>query len=148
MIISRAQLLGMKARRYKDVAIPDGIVLGDGSVTKDAKIRIQSLTAGELDAYQASTYVVAKGRDKVLIDASSLEEHGRRLLRLVIVDENNSRMLFADDDLPFLDIDGMVTSLLYREACQHCGIRELDEQIEKKDSKRTNAGSDGTAVVA
>ena len=131
MILTRAQYLGAKKRRFKNVPLPDGIDLGDGTLTKDASVRIRSLTQGELDRYEAGTYRVSKTGEKLLIDSSALEEHRRRLLRLVLVDENDNTLLGPEDNDAVLETDGLLASNVYREACKHCGIKELDEQAQK-----------------
>lgn len=138
MLLSRSQLLGLTKRRFKEVPLPDGIELPDGTVTDGAKVRIRSLTEGESATFEMSNLRFAKNGEKVLVSQVGMEEHRRRLLRLVLVDENGSSLLGPDDDLSLIGIDHLVASVIYAEACKHTGIKERDEEPEKA-LKKTNA---------
>ena len=144
MLISRVQLLGANKRRFKEVPLPNGVELGDGHVTDNDSVRIRSLTAGEMDTFEASTWQTNKARDKVLIDTGAIEEHRRRLLRLVLVDESGNTLLTPDDDLAVVGIDGILVSEVYREACKHTGLKERDESIEKNSNGTSADGKRGS----
>lgn len=139
MILTRTLLLSANKRRYKNVSIPDGIEL-DGHVTNGDSVLIRSLTAGEMDTFEMSNLRFAKGGDKVLVNQSGMEEHRRRLLRLVLVDEKKETLLGPEDDPAVIGLDGLVAQAIYLEACKHCGLKERDEDTEKN--------SKGTPAVA
>ena len=144
MLLSRSQFLGLNKRRFKTVSIPDGLELPDASLTCGMSVRIRSLTEGESATFEMSNLRFAKNGEKVLVSQVGMEEHRRRLLRLVLVDEGGSSLLGPEDDLSLIGLDNMVTSIIYAEACKHTGIKERDEEPEKKDSKRINdAGGTG-----
>lgn len=143
MLLTRSQFLGLNKRRFKDVAIPDGIELPDGTLTAGMSVRIRSLTEGEAAAFEMSNLRFTKTGEKVLVSQLGMEEHRRRLLRLVLVDESNNTLLTSDDDAPLIELDGLVASAIYAEACKHCGLKERDEEPEKNSKRTSDAGKPG-----
>lgn len=130
MLLTRSQMIGMTRRRFKEIPIPDGIELPDGSVTSDCKVRIQSLTEAELATYEMCVFTF--GKSGVAANEKGMAEQRRRLLRMVCVDEQNAQLYGPEDDEYLQRLDGMLATLLHREACQHCGIREVDAPADAK----------------
>lgn len=149
MLLTRSQLLGANKRRFKNVPLPDGIDLGDGTITRDAEVRIRSLTEGETAQFEMSNLRFSKAGEKVLVSQAGMEEHRRRLLRLVLVDGNDNTLLGPDDDPALLGIDGLIAATIYAEACKHCGLKERDDVPEKKDLPKTSvAAGTGSSPAA
>lgn len=143
MLLTRSQLLGATKRRFKSVPLPDGIELSDGTVTAGAIVRIRSLTEGELATFEMSNLRFTKTGEKVLVNQAGMAEHRRRLLRLVLVDEQDNSLLGPDDDETLIGLDGLLASVVYAEACKHCGLKEPDEQPEKNSNRTSGGGATG-----
>ena|GEM_PF-1018872 len=120
-------------RRYRAVDLP---VCG-------AKVRLQSLTEGELSAYHRKTVSKRGG-----IQEARLEDATRRLLVLCLVDGAGNR-LFSDGDTDKLrDFDAADTQHLYDECASHVGINRDDIEALVKNSEATNGDAAPTGSPA
>lgn len=128
MLLSRSQFIGLSKRRFKNVPIPDGIELPDGETTKGMEVRIRSLSEKESADFDMSNLRFTKGGREVLVNQTGMEQHRRRLLRMVVVDEQGNLLLTAEDDAAVMDLDGLIAQTVYTEACKHCGMKERDEE--------------------
>lgn len=130
MLLTRSQMIGMTRRRYKEIVIPDGVELPGGSFTSDCKVKIQSLTEAELATYEMCVFTFNK--TGLVANEKGVGEQRRRLLRMVCVDEQNAQLYGPEDDELLQQLDGMLATLIHREACLHCGIRETEAPVDAK----------------
>lgn len=118
-IATREQILslaGLEKRRFMDVDLP----------VSGLRVRIRSLTEEEYARYQMAVVNTA-GK----VRTNKLEDAGRRLIALCIVDENGNR-LFADNEADKLrSLDNADAQSLYNACLKHNGINRDEEEMLK-----------------
>lgn len=117
------ELFGTKPkRRYKTLTLP----------ASGLTVRIQSLTDRELSKYQ-SEVLASGGRGGITYRRSRIEDSGRRLIILCLVDEDGNRICNETHLQMLEEWDGADTNFLNDECSKHCGIsREEIEDLVKK----------------
>lgn len=112
---TRSAILRPIERRYREAEI-DGL----------GRIRIQSLSAREMDDYEFRSINRKTGR----LDPAKAAEARRRLIALCLVDEHGKRM-FSDHDLAAMgNIDGQIADQIYA-ACEEHVKGSTVEEAEK-----------------
>jgi hypothetical protein len=84
------------------------------------KLRIQSLSEGELSAHQACSV----GKDGFKL--ARLEDANRRLIARCLVDADGNRILIDADAPKLADWDAADATYVYNECAAHVGIRRSD----------------------
>lgn len=116
-IVSREQLLGVKARRFVAITVP-GL---------PGKVRLRSLTEREKTDYELA-FLDKKGNT----DKKRLDESRRALICLVVVDANGNPILSDEDVKALQDVDAMTTTTIYGAAMKFCGFNiEEPEELRK-----------------
>src|SRR5581483_11113292 len=114
--LGRDGFFAASARRFKEVALPDG-----------NKARIRSLTAGEWAGIDSRNVDMKKGG----INPTGLRNSDLRLIVASVVD-GEGNPIFTDADVPKLGtIDAAVTITLTRAIKEHSGIRQDTEDAQK-----------------
>ena len=108
-------------------------VIGPLPVSKK-KIRIQSLSEGELSSYQA----VAVGKDG--FRPSRMEDANRRLIARCMVDHEGNRLLTDAQAGKLAQWDSADTTYLYNECATHLGLRRDDVEEAVKNFEATPGG--------
>ena len=117
-LTTRNELLGLTKRRFKTIDIPE----------LDLTFRIQSLTEREKSEYETAL-LTKTGRG---VSRERLTDAARRLMVICLVDDDNNRLLEADDVSALSQLDASVAAKIYNECQAHCGFGEEDiEQIVK-----------------
>ena len=126
-LMTREAILGLTARRYMVVGLPDG-----------KQVRIQSLSEREKSSFEMQQ-ISKRGS----VNKSKIEASRRRLLCLCLVDDKGNR-LFGDDDADKLrDVDGGITSALFDAVQKHVGFEDGDiEELAKNSNAIQGDDSD------
>jgi len=96
------------------------------------RLRIRSLTEGEMSRYQSAT--IASGGTG--LRKSRLEDANRRLIKLCVVDGEGNPLLEDSHLEKLTDWDSADTTFLYDECASHCGVNRRDvEDLVKKSEK-------------
>lgn len=84
----------------------------------DTEVRIRSLKESEQSRFESVNISKAGKLNKAEIESSR-----RRFIALCLVDEDGNTYLKPEE----LDGDTRLTNWLYNACCEHCGIREQDQ---------------------
>lgn len=125
--LTREQIFSTPDCTYEEVFVPEW----SGSV------RLRSLTASELEAYQKSNRgkVDKQGNAQILWEGSAT-----RLVVRCAVDQNGNR-LFSDDDAYELERkSAAAVNRLFKKACELNGITEKEQEDIIKNSEPTQTG--------
>lgn len=102
------------------------------------RFRIQSLSEGELSAYQA----VAVGKEG--FRPGRMEDANRRLIAKCLVDGDGNRLLTDGQAAKLAEWDAADATALYNECAQHVGVKREDVDDLAKNSDATAAASSPT----
>lgn len=111
-LLTKEQILAKRERRYKDVPIPE---LG-------GSIRIRSLKAAEISAWQASMLDPKTGEPCV-----KRQKQGRERLVAISAVNDNGTLMFSKDDLESLNqIENSIVGRIAVESQKFSGIDQDD----------------------
>lgn len=127
-MVTRDELLGITARRYRDVTIGN------------LHFRIRNLTDGEKSDFEAAV-LNSEGK----FSLAKIKRQRRRLIVACLVDAEGQPLLQPGDEALLERVDGAVTSRLYDECRVHCGFEDGDIE----DLVKNSVGSrDGCSLAA
>ena len=121
-MLTREQLLDSFQLRYRDVK------------TRIGTLRIRNLTEGDKADFEAGS-LKSDGK----LNMSYVRTQRRRLIALVLVDDEGNQLLTEAEDVTRLkSLDAAVTAELFSAATDHCGfsVDEIDE-LEKNYGEAT-----------
>lgn len=126
-ILTRDQIFSVPDRTYEEVYVSEW----SGSV------RMQSLTAKELEAYQKSNRgkVDKSGNAQILWEGSAA-----RLVVKCAVDQDGNRLFGDDDALELGRKSAAAINRLFKTACEMNGITEKEQEEIIKNSEPTRSG--------
>lgn len=119
-------LFAPRARRYKTETLPISCLT----------VRIQSLTESELSRYEMA---VVGTSDKAATRQARLEDAGRRLIILCLVDTAGNRILNETHSKQLAEWDAADSNYLYNACASHVGLRRGDIEELVKNSEGTVA---------
>lgn len=113
-LATREALLKPAERRYMEFNLP----------VSGARVRIQSLHAGEKDEYEAELQLNDKGERKPIRDRMA---EAKPLMALyVLVDDAGKPLLGPEDFDAITEMDGGDLAAIYDMAWKHCGFETVD----------------------
>ncbi len=102
---------------------------------KGCKVRIRSLSEGEMGSYQDKLSRVGR-QGGVEIIPGALKTANRRLIVLCLVDEQGNTILRNNHVGAMADWDAADVNYLYTACCEHCGVSREDlDQIVKNSAE-------------
>lgn len=119
-------LFAPRTRRHKYETLP----------ISGLSVRIQSLTEAELSRYEMA---VVGTSDKAIARQARIEDAGRRLIVLCLVDTAGNRILNDSHNKLLAEWDAADSNYLYNACAAHVGLRRSDIEELVKNSERTNA---------
>ena len=109
-------------RRFKELSLP----------ISGLRVRIRSLTEREVSRYQSAT-IATSG---VGLKRSKLEDAGRRLIVLCLIDRDGNRLLNDGALAGFDEWDSADSGFLYGECAAWCGLDQKDIEDLVKNSEQ------------